>query len=85
MMGGAWLGVCEMLGGFVFIMSDQNLFCYQGPPDETKRREHNDLECSGNVSVLFAQIRGVDVLENIMRAFAYTETEVQSHACSSGV
>ena len=55
MMGGAWLGVREMLGGFVFIMSDQNPFCYQGPPYETKRHEHNDLECSGNVSVLFAQ------------------------------
>ena len=84
-LGCAWLGVCEMLGGFVFIMSDQNPFCYQGPPYETKRHEHNDLECSGSVSVLFVQIRGVDVLENNMGAFACTETEVQSHACPSGV
>ena len=41
--------VCEMLGGVVFIMSDQNPFCHQGPPYETKRHEHNDLECSGKV------------------------------------
>ena len=88
-MAGGWevLGwVCvRCLGGFVFIMSDQNPFCYQGPPYETKRHEHNDLECSGNVSVLCAQIRGVDVLENNMGAFACTETEVQSHVRPSGV